>query len=514
MNTLIEKIKAIYIPFLIIFIGFVSLYTFLHWFLVIDREWINIKQDTLNFWLPLALSFITIYIWLRPRIHLLIFKKDYYSLYLFLATAAICITTIITQEYLIAATGKLTELENISQINQKEKTKYYKLKTYHFDKSTAEVYRTVDISGKHNEDLNLYNYYAIPIVQDTLYPSDLTCFAWLGVKKTKRISNRIDDNQKQSAYNEFNKKCMDEFDEDNYSKFEYLEKIASSKDLDNYSEAIKISSRHNGGEIIILKAIYEPFETRLGDKFKWIFLSFGIGSSAWLVLLFFPSINISKLRAHKKGKLPSEKSDLAEILELLIPKRGFFITPIIANINIFIYLIMMIYGLGFISFKGKDLLIWGANYRPLVLQGEWWRLLTSTFLHGGIMHILANIYGLVFVGIFLEPVLGRTKYFIVYILTGILASLSSIWWYKSTVSVGASGAIFGLYGAFLSLLLTNIFPREMKGGFLLSTSIFVGFNLIMGLTGGIDNAAHVGGLLSGFIIGFLLYPFLKKPSDY
>jgi len=156
---------------------------------------------------------------------------------------------------------------------------------------------------------------------------------------------------------------------------------------------------------------------------------------------------------------------------------------------------------------------WGANFRPLTTEGQWWRLLTSTFLHGGLMHLLANMYGLLFVGIFLEPLLGRTKYLIAYLLTGILASVASLWWYDATVSVGASGAIFGLYGIFLALLLTKVFHPDFAKSFLLSTAIFVGFNLLMGLTGGIDNAAHIGGLLSGFIVGLILYPSLKRQNE-
>jgi rhomboid protease GluP len=89
---------------------------------------------------------------------------------------------------------------------------------------------------------------------------------------------------------------------------------------------------------------------------------------------------------------------------------------------------MVFAGLGLVSFKGSDLLNWGANFRPLTTDGQWWRLLTSTFLHGGLMHILANMFGLLFVGIFLEPLLGKTKYALVYLVTGILASVASIWW--------------------------------------------------------------------------------------
>jgi membrane associated rhomboid family serine protease len=174
---------------------------------------------------------------------------------------------------------------------------------------------------------------------------------------------------------------------------------------------------------------------------------------------------------------------------------------------------MVIAGLGLVSFKGIDLLHWGANYRPSIANGQWWRLLTSIFLHGGLMHLAANMLGLLFVGIFLEPLLGKTKYAAIYVGTGIIASATSIWWYTATISVGASGAIFGLYGLFLALMLLKVFPKDFSKIFLVSTSVFVGYNLLMGFAGGIDNAAHMGGLISGFIIGLFLSPSLKREVE-
>src|SRR5690606_16266500 len=150
---------------------------------------------------------------------------------------------------------------------------------------------------------------------------------------------------------------------------------------------------------------------------------------------------------------------------------------------------------------------------PLTTDGQWWRLLTSTFLHGGLMHILANMYGLLFVGIFLEPLLDKKKYMLVYLTTGILASVASIWWYDATVSVGASGAIFGLYGFFLACLLLKVFPPDFGKAFLTSTLVFVGFNLLMGFTGGIDNAAHIGGLVCGFILGLIMSGQLNTKNN-
>jgi membrane associated rhomboid family serine protease len=225
----------------------------------------------------------------------------------------------------------------------------------------------------------------------------------------------------------------------------------------------------------------------------------------------FPNFNEPSLNKIRKGIKPKD-TDLKETLEFFIPREGFFITPILINLNLLIYIIMVLAGLGIVSFKSLDLLHWGANFRPYTINGQWWRLLSSIFLHGGLMHILANMIGLLFVGVFLEPLLGRTKYTIIYLTTGIIASLTSLWWHTATISIGASGAIFGLYGLFLSLMLLKVFPKDFSKEFLLSTLLFVGYNLLMGLAGGIDNAAHIGGLVSGFIIGFILTPSFKKKS--
>jgi membrane associated rhomboid family serine protease len=230
-------------------------------------------------------------------------------------------------------------------------------------------------------------------------------------------------------------------------------------------------------------------------------------------MICIPAFDETALAKFESGTV-ERPGNAKEELRFYLPREGFFITPIIIYLNILVFILMVFSGLGFISFNAGDLIPWGANYRPLTTNGEWWRLVTSTFLHGGIMHLLANMYGLLFVGIFLEPRLGKTKYAIIYLVTGILASITSLWWHKATVSVGASGAIFGLYGVFLALLATRIFPKAFSKAMLVSTLIFIGYNLLMGFAGGIDNAAHMGGLISGFIIGLGLAPQLKRDAPY
>ncbi len=512
MNELSDKLKLIFKPFLIIAICFILMYTFLHWILFIKVE-IPLKEEIVRFWLPFGLPFIPIIIWLRPKIKLLYFKNENASfLYQFLACITIAIPTIIAQEYLVTATGKLTKVEDISQIDKNGKTKYYSLKNYYIDKKHIAVQNTVTVTGKNNTNFNMLIYVAMPIFKNISDTAKAESKFWLGKQYSERISNSLSDQEKEAKYKIFAEQKQKEFEKTDFSNFKYLEIIGNTEDHDEFNKAISNLGTINGKDQIVFEAQNEPFENRNGKKLEWIFGSFGIGILVYFILLLFFKFDKKRLEDFKSGRIEKD-TDLKEILEFFIPKEGFFITPIIINLNLLVFIAMVIAGFGFISFKGDNLLSWGANYRPITTDGQWWRLVTNTFMHGGLMHILANIYGLLFVGIFLEPLLGKTKYLLVYLITGIAASAASIWWYPATVSIGASGAIFGLYGFFLAALLLKVFPPDFGKAFLLSTLVFVGFNLLMGLTGSVDNAAHIGGLLSGFIIGIIMSRQLKLKSE-
>jgi rhomboid protease GluP len=200
---------------------------------------------------------------------------------------------------------------------------------------------------------------------------------------------------------------------------------------------------------------------------------------------------------------------------LLKPTRNYFYTPIILYINVAVWLLMVISGVDPMSPSVEHLLNWGGNLRGLTLAAEPWRLVTNIFLHGGAIHLAFNMYALITIGVILEPAFGRTRYLLCYVATGILASITSLAFHDNIVSVGASGAIFGLDGLLLALLITrNIdIPQEARKGLLSSTIVFIGYNLVFGFAKeGIDNAAHIGGLLSGFIFGLLYYSTLRTPE--
>ena len=206
------------------------------------------------------------------------------------------------------------------------------------------------------------------------------------------------------------------------------------------------------------------------------------------------------------------RGKIKSVFSIFIPAQGYFVTPIIINLNIAVFILMVISGVDFMSPDNQSLLNWGANFRPLTMQGQWWRLLTNCFLHIGILHLLLNMYALIYIGLLLEPYLGKFRFIAAYLLTGLAASTASLWFHDQTISAGASGAIFGMYGVFLSLLTTNIIEKSARKTLLTSITVFVAYNLINGMKGGIDNAAHIGGLVCGFIIGYVYYPGLILPE--
>ncbi|MDQ8014166.1 MAG: rhomboid family intramembrane serine protease [Flavobacterium nitrogenifigens] len=514
-KNIIQKLKILYIPFLIISIAFCSFYTFLNWFLLTKLQLFSVKEIIIEFGIPFILPLIPVLFFFRPRLKILNLKnsngKTYNDLYLLILWLAIAGPTLIAQDYLKNSTGKLSQIDHISQISKQEPTKYYKVNRLYIDKSKIGTYTSFETGGRDN-NLYINLFVVVPIFDKKNDTTNVSCKYWLGIKYSDRMSNRLDERNKQNRYEEFLKFSQYEFGKKDLSDFAYLERVGNSDIGDGYKMALKKITKMNTEGSIIFISNNKPFENRKGDTLYWLIGTFLIGNIVWLLMVLIPKCNEIELRRFKNGT--SKDKDLKEFLDFLKPREGYFITPILIYVNILVFLIMAIRGLGFISFNGQDLLNWGGNFRPFTINGQWWRLLTNIFLHGGLIHLVSNMFGLLFIGLFIEPLLGKTKYLVIYLITSILASCASIWWHEATVSIGASGAIFGLYGLFLSLLLTNVFPPDFSKTFLTTTLIFIGYNLIMGLAGGIDNAAHIGGLLSGFIIGILISKSLKNKIEH
>jgi rhomboid protease GluP len=202
-------------------------------------------------------------------------------------------------------------------------------------------------------------------------------------------------------------------------------------------------------------------------------------------------------------------------------------TYLLLAINIAVYLWMVTHGVNPKMPSDYALLHYGANEPWLVLHGEWYRLLTATFVHVGLLHIATNMWCLWNLGILGEPLVGPLGMIAIYMLTGIAGNLLSMAWnvshaamyhdpsYLLQIGAGASGAVFGIAGILIVLLSNRRLPFPWEELRRLRSSVikFAAINLVIGLSTmfinvgiRIDNFAHIGGFLSGLALGVPLVP--------
>lgn len=187
------------------------------------------------------------------------------------------------------------------------------------------------------------------------------------------------------------------------------------------------------------------------------------------------------------------------------------ITYMLIGICVFMFIMMYIFGKG--SEDAMTLLKFGANLDMLTKNGDYYRLFTCMFLHIGLVHLIFNMYALYVVGRDVENVYGKSKYLIIYILSGICGSILSLAFSHNTISAGASGAIFGLFGA---ILYFGMYYRTYLGSTVVRSIMpVIVVNLLVGMfTPSIDLAAHIGGLIGGILISMMVgVPFKSNKKD-
>ena len=183
------------------------------------------------------------------------------------------------------------------------------------------------------------------------------------------------------------------------------------------------------------------------------------------------------------------------------------VTYCLMGVNLLYFLFLTLHGR---TEYDMDLMLrYGAVYEPLIFQKhQYYRLLTACFMHFGIEHLVNNMLVLFVTGGYLEQALGHVRYLILYLTAGVLANLISCFWNaglrEAVVSAGASGAVFAVVGGLLWVALRN---RGRLGNLTLRQILIMAvLSFYLGFTeGGVDNAAHLGGLVSGFLLAIFLY---------
>jgi len=183
------------------------------------------------------------------------------------------------------------------------------------------------------------------------------------------------------------------------------------------------------------------------------------------------------------------------------------LTYTLIGLNLIVYIFSSFYSHSIVDMQIEALADMGALFGPYVVQqGEWWRLFTAMFLHGGMTHILMNMFSLYLIGRGAEMYFDTNSYISIYLFSGLIGGLASLYMHPMSVGVGASGAIFGVFGALAGFFLAHKEEIAVQSkAFMKDFAIIIGINLVIGFSiEAVDVSAHVGGLVVGLIGGFLL----------
>jgi membrane associated rhomboid family serine protease len=510
MKVLALKLRYLYAPFLIVVAGFVAVYSLLAWALVYRTGLLNLDEELVTWWLPFGLAWIPAWLWIWPRIKVLKLetkKGKLHELYLWVAAAAMIWPTVQAQMYLSKMTGTTIRLSEVADISSRTSSKYYTVERPCLRREESRTHFAAEL-GRRQENVNYTISVAVPFCGKSGAPPGTVPPAWLALTFTTWTKSSNADGVKEATARRFAEESEATFKRLDLGGFKYLESLGPGDKRRGFETAIRKAYPEARVPVLLVPHM-GALEERAGTEGDWALGAFGSMATLWLLMLLVPDIHVDRLRLVRDGARAGRAGENGW-RSFLTFGRSAFGTTMLAAVIVVVFLAMVFAGLGVVGFHFEDLVGWGALSRPLLRGAGLLRLVTYQFVHGGLMHIVNNLYGLFFAGLMLESVIGGRRLLVAYLSAGVFGGVASVLVHPATVTVGASGSIFGLFGVLFGLLLVKDERVAPARNFLLiNAGIYVGLNLLLGaVMPGVDNAAHVGGLLAGLLMG----PFLRKGS--
>ena len=503
------KIRYLCVPLFALTAAVLLGYSLLNWALVARTNLVPLSDNVVDYWIPLGASGILVLWLIRPALGLLQqnVKGNLHVYYSFAAIAVVAVPTFVAQGYIRTATGDITHVKAVSDIAAATVSKFYAADSVCLDYKASAFEPVVSTSGRNDEWINVDLYAAEPLcLAKTTGAKNPT--VWIGIKSRTSFRSSLSRSEREAAYKDFLQRADTEFQQEDPQSYRFFERVGRNADAKGFDAALRHALAPEAiTAAIVLVPHKEAFEQRTGNRLAWTFGALAIGAFGWFVLVLLRPLDPEKLKQRLESGRDAGPEGRSEVLQLVIPRRGHYGLPLLIDVNILVFVAMVLAGVGFGSFDTDDLVAWGGNYGPAVHGIGVFRLITSQFVHGGIMHLLGNLFGLLLAGLFLRPIVGNVGLILCYVLAGIGASIASVVAHPTGVSVGASGAIFGLFGTLLTLLcLRDESLGSSRRAVLFSAGAYVAVNLALGLISRTtDNAAHVGGLATGAALGLVVF---------
>lgn len=502
------RYRRLFLPYALLLAATTSCGAFIYWLIIVLPELETIREGITHFWIPAFVGAIVVFFLVRPKLQMLQLKTkkaDLPYLYFILAMAGISVPLSIAIHLVDELSAKTTVVENIGEIRDRPHTRYYKASSYVINQGFPGINAVADVSGKYNQYLNYTLYICSPITEH-LGDSSRQPAAFVGARYHKQISNRLSDHEKEKLYEAFFESSMSDYYKGRGEPFQYLKRLPNTLEHDQYKLAARRSRLYSQeDQLLVLIPVYEPYARRASGEIRALLISFAVIPSIWAFMVFLPKLQENVARQSDQQLKRRAGRRFQKEWSLLFPGREFWATPLLAFLNIAVFILMLLAGVDGFSPLGRELWNWGALSARAFTAGEWWRMVTAFFVHAGIVHLVMNMMGLFLAGQFLEKTIGSARLLGWYLFCGLMAGFVSLAWNPEVIRVGASGAIFGLNGILLAFILLKRFDPVSNRFLLLLLAGTAGFSLVMGfLIKGIDNAAHLGGLATGLIVGYTI----------
>jgi len=508
-EELAYKLRRLFLPAAGLSLLLLAGYSALNWFVLSRTDFFH--QEVADYWLPLFIAALLELAIILPRLRGLdLGNKNLPLVYNLAAVALIAAPAMLAQTYIGAATATLTHVEDASDIGKAAQSRYYTASSICMDGPHARAAFQIQPSGRQNQYLDITIYTVVPVCKTIAYfpKSILDTTApplqdqpglWVGLRFFKSLDNTLSQESKKKLYLDFLQETQADLNKIDTTKYRYLERSARSTDRRYFDKALEKGGIRQPATQLVLVPHTGALAPNANDWLMMTGLALGAGLTIWAAILAVVSLasEADRERAAKEAVLGA----------MVVPTRQSYGLPLLVDLNVAVFLAMVFAGLGFIAFDSEDLIRWGGNYGPALMQGQIFRLVTSLFVHGGVLHLLNNMYGLVIAGLFLNTALPNWRMILCYLITGLGGSIAGAMLHPAIVSVGASGAILGLWGVLVGLaLFGDARLAAQKNVILINGAGFAALTVIIGaFTPGIDNAAHIGGFVAGLAVGGAIF---------
>lgn len=505
MNSYFFKIKRIVLPGLGVLLATAAGYGLLVWVLVFGLPAVPVKKEVLQAYLPLLFGSLFFLFALSKRFRI-IYENPFVQMswrgwLQMLTWLAVLVVMILSYNYVHKRFAVLADVADVGQIDSRSATGYYRIADWSVQSGWMGNYaESRTIPKRSGSDVRFTVYVVFPFAESGN--------VWYAINYSKKV-DRGSDQRLQQEYAAFLKECDRQIARHDFARYPVFEKVPASDERDGFMRAIERVSGNVPAEardVVILRPLPEGYPGQSGASLRWLFFTLGIWLAAMLLLLYFAPLNHRLLNADLTPRKAAESDDddfLGAARSVLIPgKRNWPVTLIVDAILIY-FVVMLIGGVNPFSPSSQELFEWGALRSASLRNGEWWRVVTSMFMHAHVVHLVSNLVALGVAAFFGVCLFKSWKTAVIFFISGVCAGTAAAWFFEG-IYVGASGAIMGLQGAILAVYICYRKSLNERVGlwWVAGTSALT---LLIGIQAGISNTAHIVGLLTGAMLGLLFF---------